>query len=280
MEENARLLFGRMAVTLSTTTTSSSSTSSTANNDDTTIQKKLDPHLELSFTILVKAVLYVGLIFSCLATNYTGILLHILAGHHWGSNAEAVNVLSAFCLYTAFLAGNGLTEAFVYGVAQTAGDVRQVGIAHTVTGLWFAIAAPMAVRRYGTVGLVLANCSAMLGRTLFAVHFAARYLKERGAFSSTSIMSVWMRLLRRMLPSQMVLISFVAAYLGTQASRDRMTEQVKMLDISPGSLLWFRLAGEHIVIGATFGVGILSLAYMVEREFRANIQTLWHGKQD
>jgi len=169
-------------------------------------------------------------------------------------------------------------------VARTAGDVGQVGVAHTITGLWFAIAAPIAVRRSGTVGLVAANCSAMLGRTIFAVHFAARYLMERDTTTTStkapSVVSVWIRLLRKMIPSRVVLISFVAAYFGTQASRDRMMEQVNTLDISAGSLLWFRLAGEHIAVGATLGVGILSMAYAVERDFRTNIQTLWHGKQD
>lgn len=38
------------------------------------------------------------------------------------------------CVLTAFLALNGITEAFVYGVARSGNDVGKIGIAHAVVG--------------------------------------------------------------------------------------------------------------------------------------------------
>lgn len=81
MEENARLLWSRLA------------------------QESSTSKLEDSYTILVKLVLYIGMLFSCVAVNYTHLVLNLLAGRKWGSNEEAISVLSAFCVYTAFLSG-------------------------------------------------------------------------------------------------------------------------------------------------------------------------------
>jgi len=279
VEENARLLFGRLSS--STSTASSDSQTSSDTDKNATKQPQPSSRLGVSYTVLVKAVLYVGLIFSCLATNYTGILLSVLAGRTWGHNPEAVSVLSAFCVYTAFLAWNGTTEAFVYGVARTATDVGRLGAAHTVTGLLFGVLAPVAVARYGTVGLVAANCVAMLGRAVFSVHFAAKFFaaaeKQQGQIT---VPFMFARLLRQTFPSRLVILSFASAYYGTRSSMNWMEEQVAAFSIETGSFAWFRLAMQHIAIGTAFGIGILSLAYTVEREFRRNIRTLWHHKQD
>jgi oligosaccharide translocation protein RFT1 len=82
LEENSRLLWSRLAQS-----------------------KSSSKKLEESYVVLVKLVMYIGLLFSCLAVNYTQIVLNVLAGRKWGSNQEAIAVLSAFCIYTSFLAG-------------------------------------------------------------------------------------------------------------------------------------------------------------------------------
>ena len=281
VEENARLLFGTLASSSSSTTNTTTASSTKA--------ASLDPRLEASYTVLVKSVLYVGFLFSCVATNYTNIVLTVLAGRTWSQHVEAVHVLSAFCVYTAFLAANGLTEAFVYGVARTAHDVGRVSVAHTVTGLLFAASAPWAMRQYGTVGLVMANCVAMLGRTLFAVHFAAHYFAapthEGAAAAEQNGLPVRRRrrrrrLVQRMLPANVVLVAFGVAYLGTRASRDRMAQHIQAHGVEIGSRYWWRLSGEHVSVGVTVVVGILTVAYTAEREWRHQIRTLWHGKSE
>ena len=50
-------------------------------------------------------------------------------------------------------------------------------------------------------------------------------------------------------------------------------------NIVPTSLLWFRLTMEHIGVGVTFAVGIISLAYGLEKDFRKNVRKLWHEKK-
>jgi Rft protein len=298
MEENARLLFGKLATTrttLTSTTTKPNDNPVDGTKSTTQPSPSLDPRLEVSFTVLMKSVLYIGFVFSCLATNYTGLLLTVLAGRTWSQHVEAVQVLSAFCIYTAFLAANGLSEAFVYSVTDTTHHVQQVSVAHLLTGLVFAVTAPLAIRQWGTVGLVLANGGCMLGRSLFAVHFAARYLAARHPPPAEQQQQqqrhpatiVLRRMLPHMLPTPTVGMAFGLAYLVTRASRNRMAEQLLLFAPPTNSddelarrLYWWRLAAEHVAVGVTVGVGILTLAYTVERDFRQQIRTLWHGKQD
>ena len=51
--------------------------------------------LEETYVCLVRGALYVGLLFAAIASNYSAILLRVLAGKRWGSNLEASAALSA-----------------------------------------------------------------------------------------------------------------------------------------------------------------------------------------
>lgn len=255
VEETARLLFRQQC--------------SAGQRDPKTQQR--------SYVVGVKAVLYVGLIFSCLAVNYTYILLNILAGRYWGSHTEAVAVLSGFCVYTAFLAGNGMTEAFVYGISQTASDIGRLSMAHTVSGAGFALLAPLAVTKYGTLGLVAANCFTMLIRTAFSVYYAARYLGQQQGSSTPRTM---IQLLRLMIPHPIVFLLFAFTFLGTQSSLQRMLARISVFELVPMSIPWLRLAIEHVGVGVACGIGTISFAYLLERDFQKNVRILWHHKKD
>ena len=272
IEENARLLWSRLA----TRPQAASKNRTTTNNVEVH-----GPLLE-SYTVLVKLVLYVGLVFSCLAVNYTSVLLNVLAGRKWGNNVEATRVLGAFCVYTAFLAWNGVTEAFVYGVASSAADMGQLSIAHSVIGIVFAVVASVTVAKYGTVGLVAANCLAMLFRATYSLVFAARYFAQQqgNTKKKTNLISTILTLLDAMFPQRIVMVAFLASFFATQWSLQRMTRQVQALGIGTGTLAWFKLAGQHVAVGASCAIGILSLAYVTERRFQRSVRSMWHGKQD
>ena len=280
MEETSRLLYSRLATTSTDASAATAATTTTAQEaapKKNRHQKESEPSvLEVSYTVLVKVVLYIGLTFCCLGVNYTYILLNVLAGRVWGNNPEAVSVLSGFCVYTAFLAWNGMTEAFVYGISQTAYDIGRLGIAHTVTGGLFALIAPLAVTQYGTIGLVASNCITMLTRIGFSLYFAARYFSQK---EGTTIPHTVIRLVRQMVPVPIVLAFFIIAFFGTQQSSHRMMATIDAENIVPTSLLWFRLTMEHIGVGVTFAVGIISLAYGLEKDFRKNVRKLWHEKK-
>jgi oligosaccharide translocation protein RFT1 len=255
VEENARLMWSRLG---------SSESSDTR-------------QLQASYTDLVKLVLYVGFIFSCLAVNYTGILLSIMAGRTWGDNVEASRVLSAFCVYTAFMAWNGMAEAFVYSIASSGSDMGRLGAAHVIIGLLFAKLASVGVTKYGTVGLVAANCVAMSCRAIYSVIFAARYFstkQQKGLFATL------FTLLRDMFPHPVVQLAFVVCFVVTRWSLNQMRAAVLELAVVTASPAWFRLAGEHVAVGATCGVGLLTVVYVTENGFRRSLHKMWKGRTD
>lgn len=272
LEENARLLWSRLAGGGRRSTTTSTNTSR---------QQQSAKSLQDSYTVLVKVVLYLGLIFGCMAVNYTGILLNVLAGRKWGSNAEAAAVLAGFCVYTAFLACNGMTEAFVYGVASTAQDMGQIGLVHTVVGLVFAVTAALAVGRYGTLGLVAANCLAMGLRSIYSVCYAANYFHKEQQHDPKAPLSfgrILQRLVWQMLPHPVVLVAFGSSFAATRRSLMFFHEQVD--GIPSGTMVWWKAVSSHVGVGAACAIGTLSLAYVLETSFRKRATSLYKGKLD
>ena len=269
LEENARLLWSRLAF-------------EPVNPSKQTEHEPRDP-LEQSYTALVKLVLLVGLVFGCIAVNYTHLLLSILAGRKWARNEQASTVLAAFCVYTAFLAWNGMTEAFVYGVTTSQKDIGRLGLAHTVTGIVFALSAPMLVSRYGTVGLVAANCVAMSFRSLYSVYFAAKYFHERRKSIGGRVATLGVtarRLLWNMLPRPVLLASFVASWIATRYSWQRVQAQHHDMTVSfyeeydIRKMHWLLLSIRHVAVGVSCVLGIASVLYMVEVEFRRSLVSL------
>ena len=259
LEENARLLWSRLQ----------------SNKGAGSVDR-----LEQSYMVLVKLVLYIGFTFSFLATNYTSILLNLLAGRKWGSNEEAIAVLSAFCVYTAFLALNGMTEAFVFGVATSGKEVGSMGLMHTAVGLIFAVSAPIFVSQFGAVGLVAANCAAMVLRSLYSVQFAASYFGKRRLEEEKDKTSKGsyplQRLLVQMMPHWLVILGFASAAAATTGS----LQWLKSQDVTAGSMEWFILSLRHIAVGGNCYLGILAVAYYLETDFRRSIRQLLRPKED
>jgi oligosaccharide translocation protein RFT1 len=204
-------------------------------------------------------------------------LLTVMAGRKWGDNTEAEDVLSAFCVYTAFMAWNGMTEAFVYSAASSGSDMGRLGAVHGAIALVFAGVASVAVSRRGTVGLVLANCFSMSCRAIYSTLFAARFFSMRQNKRFATSLST---LLRDMLPHPTVLLSFATCYIVTAWSHTRMIDKIDSSSILTGSPTWYRVAGEHIIVGASCFVGLVSVAYVAERNYRQSLRKLWSGKSD
>lgn len=106
MEENARLLFARQGAMVSAAERRHDSgggekgggnSADDGEEKETTSRTALDllDKLEETYLFLIRLVVYIGLLFAAIASNYTSVLLRLLAGSRWGSNAEASAALSA-----------------------------------------------------------------------------------------------------------------------------------------------------------------------------------------
>jgi oligosaccharide translocation protein RFT1 len=286
MEESARLLFSRVVNVVvdaadvcdnDDATTATTTTSATKSTTTTTATARQCAELETLFTSCVKVVLYIGLIFSCLAVNYTQLVLQVLAG--WGDQPEAVATLSAFCVYTAALAWNGMTEAGMYGIAVTGRELRTIGVAHTAMGVAFVATAPWAVMRGGTVALVGANTLSMMARALFAIYFVADWIRQQQTGPAKDAASTWaimVRLVSKMTPPPVVLLSFVASYAATRTSQQFYFDS----KTAATGLPWLPAVARHVGIGAACGLGTLTLAYTVEQQLIRDLRRWSVDKRD
>lgn len=237
LEENGRLLWSRLA------------------DNQPQRQTNTKTALEESYTVLVKLTLYIGLVFACLAPNYTSVLLKIMAGRTWGSNLEATEVLSAFCIYTAFMAVNGTTEAFVYAISNSAQDMGKLSAAHTFVGVVFAVVASFLVTRIGTTGLVLANCLGMFIRTGFSVYFAGQYFAER---KKAALLAVLRDLATKILPKPITATAFIVSYFVTRYSKQRLTLETGIMT---------RDTMYHVVLGMICSMAVIMSIVLTERDF-------------
>ncbi len=231
IEENARLLFSRQVALMGKDERSDSKTTIEGSTS-----KDLD-EMHKTYSFLLRTVCLIGLLFATIAVNYTSILLRLLAGFRWGTNSNAISALSAFCVYTAFLSVNGITEAFVYGVARSGKDVGRLSIVHAGVGGIFALIAPGLVGKHGAVGLVAANCICMALRSLYSLYVAFGYFGN-GKRNLNSIS----RMLQGM-PHPLAVIAFTISFAITRASRDYFYDETLE------GHMWMLASLKHIVVG-------------------------------
>eukprot|EP00540_Astrosyne_radiata_P009009 CAMPEP_0116826910 /NCGR_PEP_ID=MMETSP0418-20121206/2797_1 /TAXON_ID=1158023 /ORGANISM="Astrosyne radiata, Strain 13vi08-1A" /LENGTH=247 /DNA_ID=CAMNT_0004455609 /DNA_START=58 /DNA_END=801 /DNA_ORIENTATION=+ len=223
-----------------------------------------------------RAVLLLGLLFATVAVHYTWILLRLLLG----KNAEKddleamASVVSAFCIYTAFLAFNGMTEAFCTGVvvALDMKMVSQMGLVHGLMSLLFAlVVAPIFIRIMdngsgesvgAVIGLIYANAFCMALRGWIAIWFAARYFpKQENRSGDVSITTKMLELLHDMSPHGMVWLAFGVSYQVTKYSLQQFQSN------SIGNKWWYKDAVVHVGVGISCVLGIATISILFERSF-------------
>jgi oligosaccharide translocation protein RFT1 len=232
IEENARLLFSRQGALIER----DKHTTTTASASKATSSKQMN-ELKQSYSFLLRTVCLIGLLFSTIAVNYTSILLRLLAGYRWGSNSEAIAALSAFCVYTAFLSLNGITEAFVYAVARSGRDIGRLSIVHALVGGVFALLAPGLVTNHAAVGLVSANCISMALRSLYSLYVAWGYFAD-GQRNFHSL-----RRMFQMLPRPLVVIAFATSFVITRMSKNLFYDETLV------GITWMMASLKHVGVG-------------------------------
>jgi len=271
LEENGRLLFSNQHASIIQ-----------AKEEKREVGQLVD-NLEWTYCVLVKFVLYIGFIFAVFGSNYTSVLLRLLAGERWGSNKEASTALSAFCIYTALMALNGMTEAFVYGVAESGLEVGSLAVAHGLIGIVFYVTAPLLVYNGsdygigGTVGLVMANGLCMALRSIYSLHFASsHFAKYRNSMKeSNESTRVGKRLpaldfMRKLLPRTPILVVFIVSYNLMNRSRIWFCNEGR---IAHPPLLSTEIAS-HIGVGITCFIVTGTLVYFLEKDFGRSLRAM------
>jgi oligosaccharide translocation protein RFT1 len=283
MEENARLLFTRLGAEIVAAAAEEEEEGkvgydhSSTNKNKKSKSSNLINDLEGFYYFFVRLVMYIGLVFAAFGSNYTAILLRLLAGNRWGTNIEACTALSAFCVYTAFLALNGITEAFVYGVARSGKDVTSMGIVHAIVGVAFALFAPTLVTKYGALGLIVANCISMVMRCLYSLHYIRSYFAthtsggQRPTTRSSSVMSI----ISRMFPHIAVMMAFAVSFLTCRVSSIIIYDS----QITAGKN-WMVAGSQHIGVGLLCIIATLGLSSWFEKDMKEALLNVMKRKRE
>jgi hypothetical protein len=135
-------------------------------------------------------------------------------------------------------------------------DMGRLSAAHTVVGIMFAGVASIAVAKYGTVGLVAANCVAMCVRAIYAVSFAAKYFVEvvqlqnsndNNINKSTGVIKMFRKLLGDMFPKRFIILAFLISFGVTRVSLLRMEQTMLDWNVQTASGVWYGFAIENIL---------------------------------
>ncbi|KAJ3408439.1 Oligosaccharide translocation protein rft1 [Chytriomyces hyalinus] len=263
IEEMSRVYFSKTLTTSSTAATSAVSESSSA--------KEKRAALTL-LTLLLRLYTLLSLYFLAFGTNYTSLLIDLLASSAF-SSGSAPQVFSAYCLYIPLLAINGVTEAFLQSVAPRDVLMKQsywmalCWCVFIVTG-WSSIQ----LAGLGGVGIVLANSINMLMRIWFALNFIGEYFRVgktvAGANSREDEIEIE-RMLdpKRFIPKTAVLVAFVAAWGVTHTSN--------------ATIGWRSLTAklQHIGVGAICFFVVTGVIYISEKSLISQVRQLVRSRK-
>jgi hypothetical protein len=198
--------------------------------------------------------------------------LKLLAGSTWGSTRKASDALSAFCHYVAVMSLNGMSEAFVYGVAGSTSEVGHLTIAHALVGVVFYIIGPISMSRNktkygGTIGLLIANSMCMLLRSVYSVYFASRYFAKHTGSSNETIITMF----RYILPNPISMSCFICAYFVTRTSKIFIYQENNEQEAPD---LLSSATAYHLLVGIlTFAMWCVSF-YHSEKEFLCALRAM------
>ena len=108
---------------------------------------------------------------------YSDIVLVAYAGQSFVNDSEAVPLLQFFCVYTIFLAFNGITESFVTaGMSQV--DLDWHNLFDVGVSIVYSIASIFLANRYSSLGFIYANMLNMAMRIGHSVHWIHDFYKK------------------------------------------------------------------------------------------------------
>lgn len=135
---------------------------------------------QIILTTVLRLYCLMGLICCSIGPAAAPPLLRLIAGEKWAATG-AGDVLGSYTYYIPLLAINGVSEAFVAAVADTA-QLRAQSLAMSIYSVVFggAVYFFLQLAKSGASGLIWANCINMTCRILYNGRFIRQYFGARG----------------------------------------------------------------------------------------------------
>lgn len=137
-----------------------------------------------TLTMAVKAAITVSILIALVGPAYSYAVLRLLYGEQWADRTPAPKLLNQYFVYLVFMAGNGVSEAFVSAAASTPELKLQTQFT-TVLSTAYMVALFYAARTHEATGIIVVNCINMFARTCYSTWF---YTKLTGR-SVTTLMA-------------------------------------------------------------------------------------------
>lgn len=138
------------------------------------------PQARTVLTTILRLYTIFGLFCCSIGPAAAPLLLRLVAGDKWAATG-AGKVLGIYTYYIPLLAVNGVSEAFVAAVADTA-QLRAQSLAMSVHSFAFggAVYFFLHIAKKGASGLIWANCVNMACRIVYNGRFVLRYFANSG----------------------------------------------------------------------------------------------------
>ena len=158
------------------------------------------------FSLMLKTMVYLSLIFICFGTFFTHPLLSILLGKKWTEETEASAALSVYCWLVGAAGISGFLESFTHAIINEKWMNWQRGIS-LISSIIYCTLGALLILWKGSVGLITAST------INFTVRAAVNSFLIQKYFNSHKIKNVW----RHSSIPEPILISFAGIFLANFA---------------------------------------------------------------
>ena len=121
------------------------------NGTDENLQK-----VSAYFNLMLKTMIYLGLIFICFGSFFTDPVISLLLGPKWSSDTKAADALSAYCYLVAAAGISGFLESFVNAVIEE-NEMKLQRKISLISSLFYCLLAICLILWKGSVGLIVAS---------------------------------------------------------------------------------------------------------------------------
>lgn len=123
-----------------------------------------------TLNMALKAAISVSILIALVGPAYSYAILRLLYGEQWADRTTAPSLLNQYFVYLVFMAGNGVSEAFVSAAASTSELKAQTKFT-TVLSAAYMGALFLAAKKYEATGIIVVNCINMALRTCYSAWF-------------------------------------------------------------------------------------------------------------
>lgn len=118
----------------------------------------------------LKAAISISFLFAIVGPPYAYAVVRLLYGEAWAGQTSAPTILSLYLVYLTFMAGNGVSEAFVTASATTR-ELKARTKYSTSLSIAYLMALYYAARNFGANGIIIVNCANMALRMSYSAWF-------------------------------------------------------------------------------------------------------------